>query len=457
MESIFSIVYFIIVLGILVFVHELGHFLMARFSKMRVEVFALGMGFRLFGWNKITGFTFGKLPNDLELEDNTDYRIAAFPIGGYCKIAGMVDESFETEFESKEPQEWEFRAKNPFQKSLAISGGVLFNLLLAILFFSIIIFQKGETTYETTTLGAVGSNSIGSMIGFQAGDEIISINNQKPTNWNEFVELLAIKNIGKDLNILVKRDGKEQNIFIDGKEQTSKIASNIPLGIEPAGIQTVVMEVMANGLAKENGILANDTIISVNSENVFSSADFISKLQGLKNQEIALVVKNESGLNEKNFKLSETGTIGVQIASNFTGKISTINYTIFESVKRGTTQTFETLGVIVSSIKQIIVGNLEFKQAIGGPVMIAQHASASAERGLYTFLSFTAMLSISLAFINILPFPALDGGHLVIIIIEAIIKREIPINIKLAIQQVGMVLLLGLMAYVIFNDFQRIL
>jgi regulator of sigma E protease len=109
METIFSILYFIIVIGILVFVHELGHFLMARLSGMRVEAFSLGMGFRLFGWNKKTGFTFGNLPENLELEGDTDYRIAAFPIGGYCKISGMVDESFDTEFAGKEPQEWEFQ------------------------------------------------------------------------------------------------------------------------------------------------------------------------------------------------------------------------------------------------------------------------------------------------------------------------------------------------------------
>lgn len=457
MEAISSILYFVLVLGILVFVHELGHFLMARFVGIRVNTFALGMGFRLFGWNKKTGFTFGKLPDDLELEGDTDYRISAFPIGGYCQMAGMVDESFDTEFAGQEPKDWEFRSKNSFQKALAISGGVLFNILLAIIFFTFIIFKKGESTHETTTLGAVENNSIGSMIGFQAGDEIISINNQNPQNWSELIQFLAIDNLGKDLNIAVRRNGRTQNLFVDGKEQTSNLASNIPLGIEPDGIRTVILDVMPDGLAKENGILANDTVISVNSENVFSSADFRRKLDALKNQEISLVVKNESGKREKNFKLGESGMIGVQIGSCITGKMITINYTFFESIARGTAQVFNTFGFIISSLKQIIIGNLEFKQAFGGPIVIAQMSSKSAESGLYTFLNFVAMLSISLALINILPVPALDGGHLIIIIVEGVARREIPIKAKLVIQQVGLFLVLALMAYIIFNDIQKVL
>ena len=457
METVTTLLYFALVLGVLVFVHELGHFLMARFTGMRVETFALGMGFRLFGWNKISGFTFGKLPENLELEGNTDYRISAFPIGGYCKISGMVDEAFDTEFAGQEPKSWEFRSKNPFQKALAISGGVLFNIALAIIFFTIIIFNKGETTYETTTLGTVQNNSIASHIGLQAGDEIISINKQKPQNWSKLEQLILLDNLGNDLNVLVKRNGETQNLFVDAKEHAINLASGVPFGLEPAGLQTVITGVLQDGLAKENGILPNDTVVSINSEKIFSSANFTEKLQSLKNQEIYLTVKNESGIREKNFKLSETGLIGVQISSVFTGKISTVNYGIFESIQRGTAQTFEIFGLIISAFKQIVAGNIKFNQAFGGPIMIAKYSGEAASQGLFTFLQFAAMLSISLALINSFPFPGLDGGHLVIIIIEGITRREIPIKVKLVIHQVGMFLLLALMAYIIFNDISKLL
>jgi len=456
METIFSILYFIIVIGILVFVHEFGHFLMARLSGMRVEAFSLGMGFRLFGWNKKTGFTFGNLPENLELEGDTDYRIAAFPIGGYCKISGMVDESFDTEFAGKEPQEWEFRAKNPFKKALVISGGVIFNMLLAIGIFSFLIFQNGEYVYNTNKIGYVVENSIAKNIGLQAGDEVISINKQKPTDWSNLRQLLTVDNIGNDLNIIVKRNNEEKSLFFDEKDLVNVLSAQLPIGLQPVDMKTVIVNVLQNGLAIENGISENDTIVAVNFEPVISQEDFISKLKSHKNENITLTLSNENGISEKNFTLNDEGTIGVQISSVFTGETTLIKYNIFQAIIKGSVNTFEMFGSIIVSIKQIFIGNLEFKQAIGGPIMIAQQATQFAERGLYSFLTFTAMLSISLALLNILPFPALDGGHLLIIIIEAIIRREIPIKAKLVVQQIGLFVLIGLMIYVIFNDFQKL-
>ncbi|MBP9212832.1 MAG: site-2 protease family protein, partial [Bacteroidetes bacterium] len=131
METISTILYFLITIGILVFVHELGHFLAAIACGMRAEVFAIGMGNRVFGWNKVTGFTFGKLKEDLELNDHTDYRVSAFPIGGYVKISGMIDESLDTELAASEPKPWEYRSKPVWQRMIVISAGVIMNILLA--------------------------------------------------------------------------------------------------------------------------------------------------------------------------------------------------------------------------------------------------------------------------------------------------------------------------------------
>lgn len=456
LSTLYSVIYFVIVLGILVFVHEFGHFLMARLSGMRVNTFALGMGFRLFGWNKISGFTFGKLPNEMELGPFCDYRISAFPIGGYCQIEGMVDESFDTEFANKEPQPWEFRAKNPFKKAITISGGVLFNILLAIVFFSIVIFNTGETIYQTTTIGSVSSNSIGSLMHLQSGDKVLSINDVVPQHWTATLQALSVDNLGQNLNIKIERNGKDTMLFTDGKSTTTALANEMPLGLEPEGIRTIVTEVLENGLAKSAGIVKGDTIFSVNEQPITSSQALITTLQAHKNQNVTIGVKNATGSSETHIQLDESGTIGVQITSGFTGKVTTNYYGFFTSIWKGTQQTFETFGLIISSVKQIIVGNLEFKKAIGGPVMIAKQAAASAEYGFFTFLTFTAMLSVSLALINILPFPALDGGHLLIIIIEAVVRKEIPVKIKMKIQQAGMAVLLLLMLYVVYNDIVKI-
>ncbi len=457
MEFISSVFYFVLVLGILVFVHEFGHFLMARLSGMRVEVFALGMGFRLFGWNKKNGFTFGNLPENLVLDDNTDYRISAFPIGGYCKIAGMIDESFDTKSVAQAPQHYEFRSKNAFKKGITIAGGVLFNIILAILLFSIITYKSGKIDFKTTQVAFVAENSIGQKIGLLPGDKIKNINGTRVTTWGKVIENLALDNLGENKEVEILRNGADTTLFVSGKQLVKLLSSNVPLGLEQVGAKTIILNVQSNSLAEKVGMKPNDTIISVNGIKVGSLQEFISQLQSHKQEKILLEWATSDYIQKKEIQLDASGTIGVQITQAYTGKIIHQEFGFGEALVSGTSQTFSTFVTIVSSIKQIIVGNLEFKKAIGGPVMIAQQASQFADRGFLSFLSFTAMLSISLALINILPLPALDGGHIVIIVIEAVIRREIPLKIKLALQQVGMFLLLGLMLYVVVNDILKLI
>ncbi len=159
MEFFNTIFYFLIVIGILVFIHEFGHFIAARLTGMRAEVFALGIGYRLFGYNKINGFTFGKLNEEVELGDNTDYRICAFPIGGYVKVAGMIDESMDKEFINKEPMPWEYRAKPVWKRMIVITAGVIMNFLLAFLIFYFLTLAKGKHIMDTTTIGYISQNS----------------------------------------------------------------------------------------------------------------------------------------------------------------------------------------------------------------------------------------------------------------------------------------------------------
>lgn len=456
MEIISAIFYFVIVLGILVFIHEFGHFIMARISGMRVETFSLGMGFRLFGWNKVNGFTFGNLDEKIDLGDHTDYRLAAFPIGGYCKISGMIDETLDTKAIAKPPQPYEFRAKGPFKKAITIVGGVLFNTLLAIVIFSILAFRNGETTFKTTTIGYVSDTSIAQRVGLLSGDKINAIDGKKLNSWNQLL-LSLTENLGNDRKISITRNQIDTVITVNGKKLVDLISSNIPLGLEPDGLRTIIMSVQSNSLAEKAGIKSNDTIFSLDNTPIYSYTEFISEMQNRKNKLITLEWKHDKNTITKEIQLDNNGIIGVQIAQAYTGETIKTNYNILEAFVVGTKQTFETFRLIVSSIYQIIVGNLEFKKAIGGPIMIAQQATQFADRGFWSFLSFTAMLSISLALINILPLPALDGGHFLIIIIEAILRREISVKVKLVLQQIGLYLLMGLMIYVIINDILKLL
>ncbi|MGE3801572.1 MAG: site-2 protease family protein, partial [Candidatus Kapaibacterium sp.] len=220
-----TIIAFIILIGVLVFIHELGHFLAARWTGMRAEVFAVGMGPRLFGWNRLNGFTFGKLSEEIELGENTDYRISAFPIGGYVKILGMIDESMDTEFATSEPEPWEFRSKNTFQKAFVLSAGVIMNILLAIAIFGGLKFFHGDEVWNTTTIGPLsheGATEIAYEAGLRQGDEVISINGVKVENYQEIREQIYIAQAGEDLTFQVEREGMPMSISIP----RSKIPAN---------------------------------------------------------------------------------------------------------------------------------------------------------------------------------------------------------------------------------------
>src|SRR3972149_2208745 len=183
MEILQTILYFLLTIGVLVLVHEMGHFLAAVACGMRAEGFALGMGNRVLGWNKITRFTFGKLKDDVDLQGNTDYRIAAFPIGGYVKIAGMIDESLDTDFQGSEAQPWEYRAKPVWKRMIVISAGVIMNILLAIGIFWGINYVQGDSFMQTTEIGMVINDSPAAKAGLQPGDKILSINHKNIEHW----------------------------------------------------------------------------------------------------------------------------------------------------------------------------------------------------------------------------------------------------------------------------------
>lgn len=450
-----DIFYFVIVIGILILIHELGHFLAARMTGMRADVFCIGMGWRICGYNKITGFTFGKLADDIDLQGNTDYRLAIFPIGGYVKIAGMVDESMDTDFVGKEPEKYEFRAKNPFQKGFVLAAGVIMNFLLAIFVFAGIIFFNGEQTYKTTSVGYVQKESVADVIGLDEGDKIIAINDVKVSSWNDVIKLLTTKDFGSTKNVDVVRDGEQIALSADGSRVIRLLSEKKSLGVEPSGMNTVVMAAIFDKPAQKAGIIENDTIYAINGERTEAFLHFIDILKSNPNKNLFIQWKRGDKILGDSIKTDEKGTIGVQIAQVYTGNVATRDYGFFEAAGFGFDQTVSSVNLLFSSIGQIFKGNMSFKESIGGPIMIAKQASQQAERGLVSFLSFVALLSVSLAVLNILPFPALDGGHLVFVIIEGIMRREIPLKVKLAFQQGGLIILLLFMAFVLYNDIIR--
>ncbi len=448
------IIYFAITIAILVFVHEFGHFAAAKLTGMRADVFAIGFGKRLFGWNKISGFSFGDLPKDFDGQGHTDYRLCLLPLGGYVKIAGMVDESYDTESLNQPPKPYEFRAKSLPKKVFAITAGVLMNLILAwLIFWGANFFQEKEY-WKTTTISDVLPGSLADSLGIKSYDKIVSVNGAIVTDWQEVINAVYINSIGEDVTFKIKRENSLIDIDVPRTkipEQPDKIFL-IPTGLSQASIDSVLPE----SPASKAGLISGDTFIELNGSRIRLRQQATEIISSSPNKTLPLTVLRGSDTVALSVTPGKDGTIGVIIMQSYAGPIELKTHGFFESFYLGWQEITKMTGLTFRMIGKVISGNIEFGKAFGGPIKIAQFAAKSADSGILSFLYFLALLSLSLAIINIMPFPVLDGGHLVIIIIESIFKREIPVKVKVAIQNVGFVLLLLLMAFILYNDILNI-
>lgn len=431
MEYIF---YFILTLGVLVLVHELGHFLAAKLFKMRVERFSIGFPPRAFG--KQIG--------------ETDYCVSWIPIGGYVKIAGMIDESFDTEFLAKPPEPWEFRSKPIWQRMIVISAGVIMNLLLAVLIFWAINYIQGSAVRETTTIGYVIEQSAAAKAGLQAGDRVLEINGKQIQNWDQLLSDLYIETMGNDVTVTVQRGVEQHQVFVP--RSTIPEPNEAPFGVIPDQTQIVVSTVEPGKPADQVGLKPMDVLLSLNGTAIRYTEKVRELVQGNAGKPLTIEWKRGNELMNGIATPTNDGKIGISFGAQYTGPVTRIKYTLLEALPRGLKDIASVSGLFVQQIWQIITGKTAFSQSVGGPIKIAQMATQSAEMGVLTYLGFMALLSISLAVLNIVPFPALDGGHLMFLIYEGIFRREIPVKIKMGLQRAGFVLLLAFMAFVVYND-----
>lgn len=448
------IIYFAITIAILVFVHEFGHFAAAKLTGMRADVFAIGFGKRLLGWNKLSGFSFGDLAKDFDGQGHTDYRICLLPLGGYVKIAGMVDESYDTEALNQPPKPYEFRSKSLPRKVFVITAGVLMNLILAwLIFWGENFFQEREY-WKTTTISEVLPGSIADSLGLKSNDKIISVNGNGVTSWQDVTNEVYINAIGEDVNLEVSRNSNVALINIPRERIPEKPSTIFLL---PAGLKRPVIDsVIKNSPAEKAGIVSGDTFLTLNDSPIQLRQQVNEIVTSNPNKQLPLTVLRGQDTVNLSITPGKDGTIGVLIRQSYSFPVELKSQGFFESfylgwleINRMTVLTFRMIGKVIS-------GNIEFGKAFGGPIKIAQFAAEYADSGILNFLKFLALLSLSLAIINIMPFPVLDGGHLVIIIIESIFRREIPVKVKVAIQNVGFVLLLLLMAFILYNDILNI-
>ncbi|MDX1701075.1 MAG: RIP metalloprotease RseP, partial [Melioribacteraceae bacterium] len=381
---------------------------------------------------------------------HTDYKICLLPLGGYVKIAGMVDESFDTKFAKEEPKPYEFRAKPTYQKLFVITAGVMMNLTLAIVVFWGINYYQPKTIMQTTQIGVLADSSLAYQAGFRSYDKILNVNGTDVSDWESMLNNLLIENLGSDVDVKVERDGEILN-FLAPKELLSMAtqeASFFTLG----NTRPVVNSVLEDSPADSAGMLSGDIFLSIDSIQTFSQEDVISIISSNKGRELPLKLLREEDTLATSVTPGDNGMIGISISATYMGEVDFREYGFGESLVKSVTNIGGYTALTFKMLGNVIRGDVAFESSFGGPVKIAKFASQSADAGIVPFLLFLAMLSLSLAIINILPFPVLDGGHFVIILIEGIIRREIPIKLKLAIQNFGFVMLLMLMAYIIYTD-----
>lgn len=431
-----TVFYFLIVIGILVLVHELGHFLAAKLFGMRVDRFSIGFPPRAFG-KKI---------------GDTDYCVSWIPIGGYVKIAGMVDESFDTDFVNEEPKPWEFRSKPIWQRMIVICAGVTMNVFLAILIFWGIIFYQGKSVKPVTEIGYVAPESPGAKAGFQIGDVIVSVNGKPVAHWEDAENLIYTEALSGNLAVDIKRGGGTALVQIE-RPLTSEILES-GLGLYPAGIVALVTSVESGKPAELAGIKPGDVLLTVNGQGVsfHSLQEIINRNAG---KEVTVKWKREEGIQEARVTPTVDGKIGVGFSPLYNGPVQNVHYSLLAALPEGVKDAWDMSWMNLRSIYQIFVGRISLSKSVAGPIMIAKMATRSAEVGIMSFLGFMALLSMNLAILNLFPFPALDGGHAVFLVYEAVFRREIPSKVKIALQQVGFVLLLVFMAFVLYNDIIR--
>lgn len=437
MGVITTIFWFLITIIILVFVHEFGHFIAAKLCKMRVDKFYL-----FFDFFNLRIFRFTK--------GETEYGLGVFPLGGYVKVAGMIDESMDKEFLDKPPQPWEYRSKPVWQRMFVITAGVIMNTLLAFAIFYIIALSQGRTKMETTSVGYVSKGSVAEKFDIKPGDKVLAINGTKIEYWDDIRSLVFIEHMGENIDLKIERNGTVKDLFIS-KDELKDLAERT-FGIYPPGMEPEIQLVVADKPAGKVGLKQGDMITEANGEKITHSQQLVDIIKANSGKDLSLKWNRSGSEMSGVLKPEADSTIGISVGK-YTGTVKTINYNVITAVPQGVSDLWH-YGIVlfVKSMYKIIKGDIAFSKAVGGPVKIAQYAGQSAEGGLLSFLGFMAMLSITLAIINILPFPALDGGHFVFLMYEGIFGKPVSHKIQIVVQNVGFILLMIFMAFVVYND-----
>lgn len=452
-----QIIGLILSLSILVFVHELGHYFFARLFKTRVEKFYLffNPGFSLVRMKKIEGkwnFSFFSTKSPQLFKDhpeNTEWGIGWLPLGGYCSIAGMVDETTKAGDLPAEPQSWEFRAKPAWQRLFIIIGGVLVNFLTALVLYVVILFTWGDDyiPMENAKYGLYFSE-VAQNEGFRTGDKVISVDGKTYEKMGDFVTSLLVDEVTK---IEILRDNKKDTIYLSPDFAQKVLASGEQLFCQ-YNFPFIIDSVMEKSVASAAGFRANDSLTALNDTAISSFFVFQKSLENHKNQSVKLAFYRDGIADTVLVKLTDEGKLGVYPLSyaELLG-FKHVDYNFIQSIPNGIAMGFNKLGDYVKSFK--LVFTKEGASQLGGFGTIGSIFPKTWDWQI--FWNMTAFLSLILAFMNFLPIPALDGGYILFILVEIITRRKPSDKFIGYANTIGFILLFALLIYANGMDILR--
>lgn len=422
-------------LSILIILHEAGHFLAARAFGIRVEKFYLffdAWGFKLVSFNY----------------KGCEYGIGWLPLGGYVKISGMIDESMDTDQLAGPPQPWEFRSKPAWQRLIVMLGGVTVNIVLGIFIFWMLTLSNGETFVPNDKIPyGIAPGIIGKEIGLQNGDRITEVNG-KPVK--RFEELTSSKVLLGNTELTVQRNGETKNVHVPG-DVLEKV-SDLGIGqfVEPRVKISGISMIEPGGNAAKAGVVAGDSILAVNNTPVTFYDEFKQIVVANKNKRVELTVVRDNKTLQIPTKVSSEGTVGVYIPLYNEIPLETIKYGFLESLPVGASRAWGSFMDNAKGLGKVATGQVKANKAFTGPIGIATMFGSTVN--WIKFWSLVGLLSMALALMNLLPIPALDGGHAIFLLIEMVKGKPLGDRFMERAQMVGFVILITLMVFVFGND-----
>lgn len=429
----------ILSLSLLVVIHELGHFLFARLFKTRVEKFYLFFDPWFSLWKTKRG--------------DTEYGVGWLPLGGYVKISGMIDESMDKEAMKQPAQPWEFRSKPAWQRLLIMVGGVTMNFIAAFLIYVGVLYAWGEEYLPTSSVKyGVVVDETGEKLGFRNGDKILSVDHQAVENFAKIVPTIVLD---KATSVQVERDGQQLDIPISNESLALLLKSKAIFGLRYP-FRFTIGDFAKDSPGKAAGLQKGDEIATIDGQHFSWHDEFQKVLAARKGQQITVGVLRSGETIEIPVQLGEDGMIGISNSVSFNDlfEFKTIRYGLFQSIPAGIARGVETTANYLKQFKLFFMPETKAYESLGGFITIGSIFPGTWD--WHAFWNMTAFISIILAIMNLLPIPALDGGHVMFLMFELVTRRKPSEKFMEYAQMTGMILLLALVLYANANDILKL-